>query len=117
MTPEVLKMLQQMAPTARTESDGDEPDEIKVPPHKAELKLDILCIANAFSVNTIRWRTESPFIPSDISSATEFRQFKRTGKTHSPSITKTTLYQPCSFKIVFPNSHKRTVSRIAKEII
>jgi hypothetical protein len=34
MTSEVLKMLQQMAPTARTEQDGDEPDEIKVPPHK-----------------------------------------------------------------------------------
>lgn len=34
MTPEVLKMLQQMAPPARTEQDDDEPDEIKVPLHK-----------------------------------------------------------------------------------
>ncbi len=78
MAPEVLKMLQQMAPTARTASDDDEPDEIKVPPYKVELKLDILCITDAFSVNSIRWRTEPSFIPSDISSATEFRQFKRT---------------------------------------
>ena len=34
MTPEVLKMLQQMAPTARVERDDDEPDEIKVLSHK-----------------------------------------------------------------------------------
>ena len=34
MTPEVLKMLQQMAPTASAEQDNDEPDEIKVPLHK-----------------------------------------------------------------------------------
>jgi len=30
MSPEVLKMLQQMAPTARPEKDDDELDEIKV---------------------------------------------------------------------------------------
>ena len=35
MAPEVLKMLQQqMAPTARTEQDDEEPNEIKVLPHK-----------------------------------------------------------------------------------
>lgn len=34
MTPEVMKMLQQMAPAARAERDDDEPDEIKVPFHK-----------------------------------------------------------------------------------
>ena len=30
MSPEVLKMLQNMAPLARTEKEEDEPDEIKV---------------------------------------------------------------------------------------
>ena len=29
MSPEVLKMLQQLMPTARTENEEDEPDEIK----------------------------------------------------------------------------------------
>ena len=32
MSPEVLKMLQQLMPTVRTENEEDEPDEIKANP-------------------------------------------------------------------------------------
>ena len=94
MAPEVLKMLQQMAPTARTASDDDEPDEIKVPPYKVELKLDILCITNTFSINSIRWRIRSSSVPSHVSFSRKLAQSTRISQTYPSSIPKTTLYQP-----------------------
>src|SRR5271170_3077931 len=68
ISPEVLKMLQQMAPVAPVEKEEAEPDEIKVS-HTVDrtLIIDILCVANSFSAIPICRRTRSSPIPSHLS--------------------------------------------------
>ena len=66
ISPEVLKMLQQMAPVAPIEKE-DELDEIKVPRnHDRRLTTDLLCFTHSFTTISIRRRTRSSSVPSDL---------------------------------------------------
>src|ERR1700685_2096729 len=79
ISPEVLKMLQQMTSVAPIQKEEDEPDEIKVPqPLDRRLTIDILCIATSFSAIPIRRRTRVSPIPCSLSIPTTYNQPLRT---------------------------------------
>ena len=104
ISPEVLKMLQQMTPAAPVEKEEDEPDEIKVShPLDRRFIIDILRIANSFSAIPIRRRTRSSRIPSNLPIATTINQPLRTRKTHPSRLTKATLHQPLRLQTLVSN--------------
>lgn len=74
LAPEVLKMLQQMAPSTIEPNEENEPDEIKVllPHHTSSLTLDLLCLPNAFPINSIRRRTHSSTFPTYLPPAKHY---------------------------------------------
>jgi hypothetical protein len=89
LAPEVLKMLQQMAPAASNAE--EEPDEIKVEGH-CSTNADILCLANAFPAESIRRRVVEATVPAYIS----LDSVRRTNKTHRAGLTKTALCKSTS---------------------
>lgn len=67
ISPEVLKLLQGMAPAASVPKEEDEPDEIKVHLRLGESDfIDLLRLSNSFSTHAIHWRTIPSKLPSYI---------------------------------------------------